>query len=246
MSPFLICVSPLDGQMRQTNERITRTDWTDGFGQTDRQTDWLDGQTDELNKRTYRWKVGRTCARTDGRTDGLGRVYKQTRWTDGREGPDRLDWTDGQDGRTGWTDGLDGRTDWLDGWIGRIDGRTRRMDVSEVDFYNEVGYLYDGVILQLRPESFSFFLSYLNFVNDIEVYSQTQKTMNTWKISGMLIVYWPITIKFRIRKQTSKPQTNCRCCLRFSYLAHYWLISRNTITFLKYFWCSRFGEFHSK
>ena len=28
--------------------------------------------------------------------------------------------------------------------------------------------------------------------------------MNTWKISGMLIVYWPITIKFRTRKQTSK------------------------------------------
>ena len=34
-------------------------------------------------------------------------------------------------------------------------------------------------------------------------YCQTQKTANTWKISGMLIVYWPITIKFRIRKQTS-------------------------------------------
>ena len=77
-------------------------------------------------------------------------------------------------------------------------------------------------------------------------YCQTQKTVNTWKISGMLIVYWPITIKFRIRKQTSKPQTNYRCCLRFSYLAPYWLISRNTITFHKYFWCSRFCEFHSK
>ena len=32
-----------------------------------------------------------------------------------------------------------------------------------------------------------------------------KKTVNTWKISGMLIVYWPITIKFRIRKQTSIP-----------------------------------------
>ena len=49
-------------------------------------------------------------------------------------------------------------------------------------------------------------------------YCQTHKTLNTWKISGMLIVYWPITIKFRIRKQTSKPQTNYHCCLRFSYL----------------------------
>ena len=62
----------------------------------------------------------------------------------------------------------------------------------------------------------------------------------------MLIVYWPITIKFRTCEQTSKPQTNYRCCLWFSYLAPYWLISRNTITFHKYFWCSRFCEFHSK
>ena len=61
----------------------------------------------------------------------------------------------------------------------------------------------------------------------------------------MLIVYWPITIKFRIGKQTSKPQTNYRCCLRFSYLTPYWLISRMTITFHKYFWCSQFCEFHS-
>ena len=62
----------------------------------------------------------------------------------------------------------------------------------------------------------------------------------------MLIVYWPITIKFRTREQTSKPQTNYRCCLRFRYLTPYWLISRTTITFHKYFWCSRFCEFHSK
>ena len=45
--------------------------------------------------------------------------------------------------------------------------------------------------------------------------------------------------------KSSKPQTNYRCCLRFSYLAPYWLISRNTITFHKYFWCSWFCEFHS-
>ena len=61
----------------------------------------------------------------------------------------------------------------------------------------------------------------------------------------MLIVYWPITIKFRIRKQNSKPQTYYRCCLRFSYLARYWLISRNTVTFHQYSWISRFCEFHS-
>ena len=28
-------------------------------------------------------------------------------------------------------------------------------------------------------------------------YCQTQKNVNSWKISGMLIVYWPITMKFR-------------------------------------------------
>ena len=76
-------------------------------------------------------------------------------------------------------------------------------------------------------------------------YCQTQKTVNTWKISGMLDVYWPITIKLRICKQSSKPQTNYRCCLRFSYLGSYWLIYGNTITFHKYFWCSQFCEFHS-
>ena len=40
------------------------------------------------------------------------------------------------------------------------------------------------------------------------------------KISGMLIVYWPITKKFRI--YASKPQTNYLCCLRF----YYFVISR--------------------
>ena len=48
------------------------------------------------------------------------------------------------------------------------------------------------------------------------------------------------------REQTSKPQTNYRCCLRFSFLMPYWLFPHNTITFHKYFWCSRFCEFHSK
>ena len=51
--------------------------------------------------------------------------------------------------------------------------------------------------------------------------------------------------KVQDTKQTSKPQTNSRCFLQFSYLSPYWLISRNTITFHKYFWCSRFCEFHS-
>ena len=48
------------------------------------------------------------------------------------------------------------------------------------------------------------------------------------------------------REQTSKPQTNYRCCLRFSFLMPYWLFPHNTLTFYKYFWCSRFCEFHSK
>ena len=75
---------------------------------------------------------------------------------------------------------------------------------------------------------------------------QATFTVNTWKISGMLIVWWPITIMFRTPEQTSKPQTNYRCCLQFGCLMPYWLFPLNTITFHKYFWCSRFCEFHSK
>ena len=52
-------------------------------------------------------------------------------------------------------------------------------------------------------------------------------------------------LKFRTRQQTTKPQTNYRCCLRFSFLTPYWLSPRNTVTFHKYFWCSWFCEFHS-
>ena len=74
---------------------------------------------------------------------------------------------------------------------------------------------------------------------------QASRTVNTWKISGMLIVWWPITIMFRTPEQTSKPQTNYRCCLQFGCLMPYWLFPRNTITFHKYFWCLRFCEFHS-
>ena len=80
----------------------------------------------------------------------------------------------------------------------------------------------------------------------IYIYCESQKTVNTWKISGMLIVWWPIKIMFRTCEQTSKPQSNYRCCLRFSFLTPYWLFPRNTITFHKYFWCSRFCESHSK
>ena len=68
------------------------------------------------------------------------------------------------------------------------------------------------------------------YIGQLEkLYCQTQKTMATRKISGMLTVYWPITIKLRICKQTSKPLTNCHCSLWFSYLSPYWLISHNTI-----------------
>ena len=55
---------------------------------------------------------------------------------------------------------------------------------------------------------------------------------------------WPTTIKFRTCEQNSKPQINYRCCLCFCYHVPYSLISRNTITFHKYFWCSRICEFH--
>ena len=88
-------------------------------------------------------------------------------------------------------------------------------------------------------------INLLLFALHEELLLSNSKTVNTWKISGMLIVYWPITIKFRLRMQSSKPQTNYHCCLLFSYLVPYWLISCNTITFHEYFWCSWFCEFHT-
>ena len=84
--------------------------------------------------------------------------------------------------------------------------------------------------------SFIFECKRLWFEIDLFYYCQTQKTVKTWKISGMLIVWWTIKIimiMFRTRQQTSKPQTNYRCCLRFSFLMPYWLFPRNTITFHK-------------
>ena len=67
---------------------------------------------------------------------------------------------------------------------------------------------------------------------------QTQITMNALKLSGICIVQWPraITIKFRARKQTTKPQTKINdypCCLQFSFLTPQWLFLRNTIIFRK-------------
>ena len=65
-----------------------------------------------------------------------------------------------------------------------------------------------------------------------ELLLSNSKTVNTWKISGMLIVYWPITIKFRIRMQSSKPQTNYRCCLLFSYLLLAYFLQHNNIPWI--------------
>ena len=96
---------------------------------------------------------------------------------------------------------------------------------------------------QTAKRNYRFIKTWIQWCNYVTV--KLRKPWTPEKISGMLIVYWPITIKFRIHKQTSKPQTNYRCCLRFSYLVPYWLISRNTIAFHKYFWCSGFCEFHN-
>ena len=83
-----------------------------------------------------------------------------------------------------------------------------------------------------------------NTTNRGNYFCKTQKTINTWKISGMFIVEWPITIKFRTCEQASKAQTNYHCCLQLRYLTSYRLFPRNTITFHKYFWYSWFCAFH--
>ena len=42
----------------------------------------------------------------------------------------------------------------------------------------------------------------------VTIYSATGKTLNTWNISGMFIVLWPITAKTNARELAAKPQTN--------------------------------------
>ena len=82
-----------------------------------------------------------------------------------------------------------------------------------------------------------------NTTNRGNYFCKTQKNINTWKISGMLIVEWPITIKFRTCEQASKAQTNHHCCLQLRYVTSYRLFPRNT-TFHKYFWYLWFCAFH--
>ena len=59
----------------------------------------------------------------------------------------------------------------------------------------------------------------------------------------MFIVLWPTTAKMRTCKLATKPQTNQRSCLQFSFFMSDWLFSCNTITFQKYFWFSWFSLF---
>ena len=55
-----------------------------------------------------------------------------------------------------------------------------------------------------------------------------------WNISGMFNVLWPTTAKMRTCKLATKPQTNQRSCLQFSFFMSDWLFSCNTITFQKF------------
>ena len=51
-----------------------------------------------------------------------------------------------------------------------------------------IGHLHDGVILLLRPESFSFFLSYLNLVIPVRVKQQKSQFAQESKTSRILVV----------------------------------------------------------
>ena len=50
--------------------------------------------------------------------------------------------------------------------------------------------------------------------------------------------------QIKMCEQTTKPQTNYRCCWQFSYLMSDWLLL-DTITFQHYYLCSQFSEFDS-
>ena len=77
-----------------------------------------------------------------------------------------------------------------------------------------------------------------------------RKIVNTWNISGMLIALWTITAKIRTRELDTKPQTviNVLACRLVSsrLFFFFFFFSRNTLTFQKYFWCSRFSLFVCK
>ena len=75
-------------------------------------------------------------------------------------------------------------------------------------------------------------------------YCQTQKTVNTKIFTNVDCVVINHN-KVQAIKQTSKPQTDYRFCLRCSFHVPYWLFPCNTVTFRKYFLCSLFWEFHS-
>ena len=66
-------------------------------------------------------------------------------------------------------------------------------------------------------------------------YSQTDKTVNTWNISGLCycVVQWQKNIR---DMRTSHKTTNC--CFRFSFLTPDWPFSLYNKTFQTYFWCS--------
>ena len=59
----------------------------------------------------------------------------------------------------------------------------------------------------------------------------------------MFIVLRPTTAEIRTRELATKPQTNERSCLWFSFLMPDWLFFCKTIAFQKYFSCSQFSRF---
>ena len=58
------------------------------------------------------------------------------------------------------------------------------------------------------------------FLRRLHSYCQTKKNRERLKISGILIVYWPIAIKFRTREQTSKTQTKLSRALLVYFSQH--------------------------
>ena len=77
---------------------------------------------------------------------------------------------------------------------------------------------------------------------------ETQKTVHTQIILGMFIVKCPIRAKKRTHRQTMKPPTEHTGRLdKPSHHAASGLVSsQQTVRFPKYFWYSKFSEFHSK
>ena len=86
------------------------------------------------------------------------------------------------------------------------------------------------LILRRNQESRKKIVNCVLFLLNNNGYREKQKTVNTWKISGMLILWSAITCSGHVSKPQNHKLLNYRCCLRFNWL-FFWVLVTQYITF---------------